>query len=97
MDRTALFKATVKTIRTKNKALGVKEAARDILASKRHKSEFGTRAKDVVRNKLRYIFSSDRTTSLLIFYFTGPYSLLIIIVQSFNNNFSAAKSSSWCC
>ena len=49
MDRTALFKATVKTIRTKNKALGVKEATRDILGSKRQKSEFGTRAKDVVR------------------------------------------------
>lgn len=50
MDRTALFKATVKTIRTKNKALGVKEATRDILGSKRQKSEFGTRAKDVVRS-----------------------------------------------
>lgn len=49
MDRTALFKATVKTIRTRNKALGVKEATRDILGSKRQKSEFGTRAKDVVR------------------------------------------------
>ena len=50
MDRTALFKATVKTIRTKNKALGVKEATRDILGGKRQKSEFGTRAKDVVRS-----------------------------------------------
>lgn len=52
MDRTALFKATVKTVRTKNKALGVKEATRDILGSKRQKSEFGTRVKDVVRFKL---------------------------------------------
>ena len=52
MDRTALFKATVKTIRTKNKALGVKEATRDILGSKRQRSEFGTRAKDVVRCEL---------------------------------------------
>ena len=51
MDRTALFKATVKTIRTRNKALGVKEATRDILGSKRQKSEFGTRAKDVVRGE----------------------------------------------
>lgn len=49
MDRTALFKATVKTIRTKNKALGVKEAPRDILSSNRRRSEFGSRAKDVVR------------------------------------------------
>ena len=49
MDRTALFKATVKTIRTKNKALGVKEAPRDILNSNRRKSEFGSRAKDVVK------------------------------------------------
>ena len=53
MDRTALFKATVKTIRTKNKALGVKEVTRDILGSKRQKSEFGTRAKDVVRSARR--------------------------------------------
>lgn len=50
MDRTALFKATVKTIRTKNKALGVKEVSRDILSSNRQKSEFGSRAKDVVRS-----------------------------------------------
>ena len=57
MDRTALFKATVKTIRTKNKALGVKEAPRDILNSNRRKSEFGSRAKDVVR------FISVRSTS----------------------------------
>lgn len=49
MDRTALFKATVKTIRTRNKALGVKEATKDILGSKRHKGEFGTKAKEVVR------------------------------------------------
>lgn len=55
MDRTALFKATVKTIRTKNKAHGVKEAAKDILGLKRHKGEFGTKAKDVLYNitKLR--------------------------------------------
>lgn len=55
MDRTALFKATVKTIRTRNKALGVKEATKDILGSKRHKGEFGTKAKEVLVNisKLR--------------------------------------------
>ena len=58
MDRTALFKATVKTIRTKNKALGVKEATRDILGSKRQKSEFGTRAKDVVRCDIQVYFVS---------------------------------------
>ena len=58
MDRTALFKATVKTIRTKNKALGVKEASRDILGSKRQKSEFGTRAKDVVRCELKITYVS---------------------------------------
>ena len=48
MDRTALFKASVKTIRTRNKALGVKEPAKDILKSKRKRSEFETKAKDVV-------------------------------------------------
>ena len=48
MDRTALFKASVKTIRTRNKALGVKEPVKDILKSKRKRSEFETKAKDVV-------------------------------------------------
>lgn len=55
MDRTALFKATVKTIRTRNKALGVKEATKDILGSKRHKGEFGTKAKEVVRVQPIYV------------------------------------------
>ena len=49
MDRTALFKATVKTIRTKNKALGVKDAPRDILNSNKRKNEFGAKAREVVR------------------------------------------------
>ena len=49
MDRTALFKATVKTIRTKNKALGVKDAPRDILNCNKRKSEFGAKAREVVR------------------------------------------------
>ena len=49
MDRTALFKATVKTIRTKNKAQGVNESPRDILNANKRKSEFGTKAKEVVR------------------------------------------------
>ena len=49
MDRTALFKATVKTIRTKNKALGVKDAPRDILNSNKEKNEFGAKAREVVR------------------------------------------------
>lgn len=55
MDRTALFKATVKTIRTRNKALGVKEAPRDILNSNRRRGEFGNKAKEVLVNitKLR--------------------------------------------
>ena len=64
MDRTALFKATVKTIRTKNKALGVKETSRDILSTSRRRTEFGSKAKDVVGWELiivkdfqRYIFS----------------------------------------
>ena len=55
MDRTALFKATVKTIRTRNKALGVKEATKDILGSKRHKGEFGTKAIEVVRVQPIYV------------------------------------------
>ena len=50
MDRTALFKASVKTIRTRNKALGVKEPVKDIVKSKRKRSEFETKAKDVVSN-----------------------------------------------
>lgn len=50
MDRTALFKATVKTIRTRNKALGVKEAPRDILNSNRRRGEFGGKVKEVVRS-----------------------------------------------
>jgi len=55
MDRTALFKATVKTIRTKNKALGVKDAPRDILNSNKRKNEFGAKAREVLMNitKLR--------------------------------------------
>lgn len=66
MDRTALFKATVKTIRTKNKALGVKEATRDILGSKRQKSEFGTRAKDVVRSVRCDLIKFSSVSFLLI-------------------------------
>ncbi|XP_015753277.1 PREDICTED: syntaxin-18-like [Acropora digitifera] len=55
MDRTALFKATVKTIRTKNKALVLKDASRDILNSKKQKNEFGAKARKVLMNitKLR--------------------------------------------
>ena len=51
MDRTALFKASVKTIRTKNKALGVKEPVKDSLRLKRKRSAFETKAKDVVSFK----------------------------------------------
>lgn len=55
MDRTALFKATVKTIRTKNKVLVVKDASRDILNSNKRKNEFGAKAREVLMNitKLR--------------------------------------------
>ncbi|XP_020607041.1 syntaxin-18-like [Orbicella faveolata] len=78
MDRTALFKATVKTIRTKNKALGVKEATRDILGSKRQKSEFGTRAKDVLVNitKLREFLLKHQKD------YISPFSHLSLEVSS---------------
>ena len=59
MNRTALFKATVKTIRTRNKALGVKEASRDILSSNRRKSEFASKTNDVVRLFLTLCFECD--------------------------------------
>lgn len=52
MDRTILFKASVKTIRTRNKALGVKDIDKGsaIFASRsKVETEFGNRAKDVVR------------------------------------------------
>lgn len=57
MDRTVLFKASVKTIRTRNKALGVKDSDKgSLLIPTRSKivTEFGKRARDVVR----YIFIS---------------------------------------
>ncbi|KAJ7376215.1 Syntaxin-18 [Desmophyllum pertusum] len=78
MDRTALFKATVKTIRTRNKALGVKEATRDILGSKRQKSEFGTRAKDVLVNitKLRDFLLEHQKD------YISPFSHLSLEVSS---------------
>ncbi|KAL9983749.1 hypothetical protein ACROYT_G005971 [Oculina patagonica] len=78
MDRTALFKATVKTIRTKNKALGVKEAPRDILGSKRQKSEFGKRSKDVLVNitKLRDFLLEHQKD------YISPFSHLSLEVSS---------------
>jgi len=51
MDRTILFKASVKTIRTRNKALGVKDIDKSSsILTTRSKVEtlFGNRAKDVV-------------------------------------------------
>lgn len=55
MDRTVLFKASVKTIRTRNKALGVKDndKGNSILTSRKPLgTEFGKRTKDVVSRKV---------------------------------------------
>ena len=55
MDRTALFKASVKTIRTRNKALGLKETGTGILTQKTKPQGYGTKAKDVVSNALKFL------------------------------------------
>ncbi|XP_031555109.1 syntaxin-18-like [Actinia tenebrosa] len=65
MDRTVLFKASVKTIRTRNKALGVKDndKGNSILTSRKSMgTEFGKRAKDVLVNirKLRDFLMEHR-------------------------------------
>lgn len=64
MDRTALFKATVKTIRTKNKALVVKDASRDILNSKKQKNEFGAKARKVVRKAITCTYRKRRACTV---------------------------------
>lgn len=59
MDRTMFFKASVKTIRTRNKAHGVKDTDKgnSILTSRKSLgTEFGKRAKDVVSRKIFSIF-----------------------------------------
>lgn len=78
MDRTALFKATVKTIRTKNKALGVKETSRDILSTSRRRTEFGSKAKDVLMNitKLRDFLLEHQKD------YISPFSHLSLEVSS---------------
>lgn len=52
MDITALFKACVKTVRVRNKALGIPSADQDknriLNASTTRKSAFGTKAKDIL-------------------------------------------------
>ncbi|EDO38947.1 predicted protein [Nematostella vectensis] len=55
MDRTTLLKASIKTIRTRNKALGVKESGKNtsILPTRNkngRESDFGKRARDVRAN-----------------------------------------------
>ncbi|KAK3750777.1 hypothetical protein QZH41_015320 [Actinostola sp. cb2023] len=65
MDRTVLFKASVKTIRTRNKALGVKDTDKgSTIFPTRSKleTEFGSRAKDVLVNirKLRDFLMDHR-------------------------------------
>ncbi|KXJ16160.1 syntaxin-18 [Exaiptasia diaphana] len=65
MDRTVLFKASVKTIRTRNKALGVKDSDKgsSILPTRsKLGTEFGKRARDVLINtrKLRDFLMDHR-------------------------------------
>ncbi|XP_068709226.1 syntaxin-18-like isoform X2 [Montipora capricornis] len=82
MDRTALFKATVKTVRTKNKAQGVNESPRDILNSNKRRSEFGTKAKEVLINitKLRdFLLEHQRD-------YISPFSHLNLEVSSMTDS-----------
>ncbi|XP_054714597.1 syntaxin-18-like isoform X1 [Uloborus diversus] len=48
MDITVLFKACVKSLRTRNKALGLNEKDKSILSSRRAKSEFAVKTKEVL-------------------------------------------------
>ena len=49
-DITALFKASVKTVRTRNKALGVGKdnGKSSILSHGKHKTDFAIKSRDVV-------------------------------------------------
>ncbi|KAM9329815.1 syntaxin-18 [Gastrophryne carolinensis] len=50
VDITLLFRASVKTVKTRNKALGVSRPESDILRRSRPRGEFTARARDVINN-----------------------------------------------
>lgn len=59
MDITPLFKACVKTLRTRNKALGLGEKDKAVLGlnkGSKVKSEFTMKAKEVVSFSLCYVY-----------------------------------------
>ncbi|XP_068133422.1 syntaxin-18 [Hyperolius riggenbachi] len=49
-DITLLFRASVKTVKTRNKALGVPLPDTDLLRKSRHRGQFNARARDVISN-----------------------------------------------
>ena len=69
MDITPLFKASIKTVRTRNKALGLgkpEEASRIFPRPAKESSKFQTRAKDIVSNvaKLGEFLTENRRAYL---------------------------------
>lgn len=75
MDITNLFKATVKTVRIKQKAHGLlgDGGKNDILSRPRTKGEFAVKAKNVVRYRIRVFQMKIRTLEVIEEFVNYPF------------------------